>query len=370
MLKHGSFNVEGKAVDLRTLVARGAGGDVAAFTELVQRYQGMAFGYAFAILRDFHLAQDAAQEAFIAAYFSLATLEDGEKFPGWLRGIVRHQCGRLLRRRRVATVPLDHAVAVAVDTPGPDRQAEEGDALARVLAAIDALPPSQREVTTLFYRNDYSQQEVARFLELPVTTVNNRLHAARKGLKGELLPMARDAFAKNRLPDDFAANVGRIIEARGPVVDARFAPDSLPAILDTLTVTDEARQVDVTVEVAQHLGNDVVRGIVVSPVEGAIARIGPGMAVVNAERLASHAVDRGTVQMVPTLLSQPAAGTSTEVLETGIKAIDLLCPSPEGQDRRLQRPQCRQDGPHRGVGTQPGRAARRADRLRLRPHRR
>ena len=52
---------------LRTLLKAASEGDVAAFTELTRRYQNMVFGYAFSLLSDFHLAEDATQETFIAA---------------------------------------------------------------------------------------------------------------------------------------------------------------------------------------------------------------------------------------------------------------------------------------------------------------
>src|SRR4051794_15761008 len=156
-------------------IERATQGDVASFTELVGRYQGMAFGYALSLLRDFHLAQDATQEAFVAAYFGLATLDDPGKFPSWLRGIVRHQCARFLRRRQVATVTLDTAQTVMGREPPPDCQIEERDGVAAILAAIDALPETLRAVTILFYLEERSQREIAAFLALPVTTVNNRL---------------------------------------------------------------------------------------------------------------------------------------------------------------------------------------------------
>ena len=315
---------------LRRLIERGKEGDLDAFTELVRCYQEMAFGYAFAILRDFHLAQDATQEAFVAAYFSLAKLEDPAKFPAWLRAIVRHQCSRLLRRRQVAVVPLDHAAVVPAADPGPDQQAEARDALEQVIAAITALPQPQREVTVLYYIEEYSQREIAAFLELPVTTVNTRLHAARMKLKGGLLAMARDAFERHGLPDDFATRVGTIIQARGPVVDARFTPDTLPPIFNALTITDQARRVDVTVEVAQHLGDDLVRGIVVSPADDATDVVRTGMQVVDTDHLIDRSVAQDTVQTVLTLLGRPPAGPATEILETGIKVIDLLCPYPKG----------------------------------------
>lgn len=51
------------------------GGDLAAFEALVKRFEDMAVGYAYSVLGDFHLARDAAQEAFIQAWFDLKTLD-------------------------------------------------------------------------------------------------------------------------------------------------------------------------------------------------------------------------------------------------------------------------------------------------------
>ena len=62
--------------------------------------------------------------------------------------------------------------------------------------------------------------------------------------------------------------IGKIVQVQGPVVDAQFAPNELPNILNALTIADEARSIGLTVEVAQHLGNDVVRCIAMSSTDG------------------------------------------------------------------------------------------------------
>jgi DNA-directed RNA polymerase specialized sigma24 family protein len=80
-----------------------------AFGELVARFQDMAFGCAYAVLRDFYLAEDAAQEAFITAWQSLHQLRTPEAFPGWLRRVVLTRCNRLTRGKRLQIVPLDDA---------------------------------------------------------------------------------------------------------------------------------------------------------------------------------------------------------------------------------------------------------------------
>lgn len=313
-------------MDLSALVAGAVAGDGAAFAELVRRHQAMAFGYARAILRDAHLAEDAVQEAFLAAYRDLAKLEDASSFPAWLRGIVRHQCGRCRRRRRVPTAPLAAALAVAAEAPGPDRQVEEREGLARLRAAIAALPQPQREVATLCYLGDYSQGEIAAFLGLPVTTVNNQLHTARQRLR-EGLPSATGGIPTNGgLPAALAARVGWVIRARGPVVEVRFAPDALPPVLTTLAVAEGPRRPARALGVAQHLGGGVTRCLAVAPDAGD----GPvaGLEVINTERPVGVATGDEGVRRAITILRR--AAESAALVETGIKAIDLLCPYAEG----------------------------------------
>ena len=92
-------------MDVRVLIERSVEGDWQAFADLVGAYQHLAFGYAFAMLGDFHLAEDATQEAFAAIYFDLHKLRSPESFPWWLRGVVRHHCSRILRKPRLPSVP-------------------------------------------------------------------------------------------------------------------------------------------------------------------------------------------------------------------------------------------------------------------------
>src|SRR5215467_3480291 len=81
-----------------------------AFGEIVRRFQDLAFGCAYAILGDFQLAEDAAQEAFLTAWRNLDQLRKPEAFPGWFKRIVLTQCNRLTRGKRLDTVSLDTAL--------------------------------------------------------------------------------------------------------------------------------------------------------------------------------------------------------------------------------------------------------------------
>lgn len=158
-----------------------------AFGELVNRFQEMAYHYAYQILGDIHLAQDAAQESFVTAYKSLSQLEEPKAFPGWFRQIVFSQCHRLLRSKEEPAQSMDE-VADAIH-PDPHGTLEDYELKSKVLSAIQMLPEQERIVTDLFYLNGYSLNEISHVLEVPVTTVKKRLQYARQHLKGFLLTM-------------------------------------------------------------------------------------------------------------------------------------------------------------------------------------
>lgn len=170
-----------------------------AFGEIVRRFQDMAFGCAYAVLGDFYLAEDAAQEAFLSAWRNLDQLREPKAFPGWLKRIVLTQCNRLTRNKKLDTIALE----VIEDAPAPDADVpgvvEGRDERARVLAAIASLSEHERIVTTLFYVGDYQANEIAEFLELPLTTVKKRLHTARHKLRERMTQM--DDLVRHTLKD-------------------------------------------------------------------------------------------------------------------------------------------------------------------------
>jgi F0F1-type ATP synthase beta subunit len=158
--------------------------------------------------------------------------------------------------------------------------------------------------------------------------VNNRLHAARAQLKRRTLTMVKDTLEAHQLPDDFAARIGRIVRARGGVVDARFDPLSLPDLLTEIVASDEARQRAVSLQVVQRLPDGIVRCVVTSSAEP----LEPGMTVLSAGRHVQTPVSKESFERSVRLLTGPPAapGTPAEILETGIKVIDVMCPLVRG----------------------------------------
>jgi RNA polymerase sigma factor (sigma-70 family) len=189
--------------DAALLVNRACGGDVEAYTELVVRFQDMAYGYAYSILGDGHLAQDATQEAFLEAYRDLDKLRQPAAFAGWLRRIVLKRCDRIIRSRQLPRASVKAADAVPADEAGPAEAAEKRELSQRVREAIQSLSEHERTATTLFYIDGYSQDEIADFLEVPVTTVKNRLHTSRRRLRERMIAMLGDELKSHKPGPEF-----------------------------------------------------------------------------------------------------------------------------------------------------------------------
>ena len=143
-------------------------------------------------------------------------------------------------------------------------------------------------------------------------------------------------------------NIGKVVQAVGPIIDVRFSEDNLPELLTALIVQLPNGQ-NLTLEVEQHIGDDIVRCVAMGATEG----ITRGLDVVDTAAPISVPVGETTLgrmfnvlgepidslgdvdksKIMPIHRSAPAfkdQNVSTEILETGIKVIDLLCPYVKG----------------------------------------
>src|SRR5712692_10168987 len=200
---------------LESLINCARDGDESAYGVLVSRFQDMAVGYGYSILRDFQSAEDAAQEAFLEAYRNLAKLREPAAFPGWFRRIVFKQCDRITRNRSLTIIPLDAAEEPASQDPSQADSLEQREMTNKILTAVDSLPDHERAATMLYYISGYSQSEVAEFLDVPVTTIKKRLHSARNGLREMLIDLVEDSLRERRPSRDelFATRVIEILKA-------------------------------------------------------------------------------------------------------------------------------------------------------------
>ncbi len=170
-------------IKITSLVSAARKGDEHAFAELVRVWQDIAVAYAASILRDYHLAEDAAQEAFVEAYRELPSLREPAAFSAWFRTIIFKQCDRVRRRKQPPLTDLDAALAVASPLPSPQDDLERRETTVAVWQAIAALSEAERAVVLLYYMGDHSHAAIAEFLNITANAVKTRLYAARKRLR-------------------------------------------------------------------------------------------------------------------------------------------------------------------------------------------
>ncbi len=151
-------------------------------------------------------------------------------------------------------------------------------------------------------------------------------------------------------------NVGKVVQVVGPAIDIEFQPGQLPNIYNAIKITSADQdtvkssiELNIVLEVAQHLGNNLVRTIAMSSTDGVVR----GMKAIDTGGPISVPVGRGTLGRLINVIGQtidhkgpvetetyypihrPAPAfedqeTATEVLETGIKVVDLLAPYAKG----------------------------------------
>lgn len=161
------------------LVQAARAGDVDAFAQLVHRYRRSVCAVAVAILRDAHLADDVAQEAFLSAYRSLNRLADPSAFGGWIITIARNGARKSSRRRR----PMPPLQAGLLDRQAlhPPPPPEPPDP--QLLGAIAALPEQERGVLMLRYFEQHDVAAIAAILGRSVGTVTKQLSRAHNRLR-------------------------------------------------------------------------------------------------------------------------------------------------------------------------------------------
>jgi len=154
-----------------------------AFELVVPAYRDRVFRLAYSMLRDRTAAEDATQETLVRVWKALPGFDGRAALGTWIYAITRNTCLMELRRRR-PTVSLDdpdsaeaqHAAASIATGPAADPEREN------LLRLVDRLPANQQEAVRLFYLEDRSYETVAERLDMPLGTVKNLLHRARKRL--------------------------------------------------------------------------------------------------------------------------------------------------------------------------------------------
>ena len=172
----------------RDLVERAMAGDRDAFTELQRGSIDKLYAIARLILRDSDRAQDATQEAYIAAWRRLSGLRDSDKFEPWIRRLLVNACYEEARKEKRRARAEGRVRPIDTDTVDPATISADRDELAR---AFETLAPEQRALIVLHYHLGLPMQETALILGLPIGTVKSRLNRTKQQMRATLEADAR-----------------------------------------------------------------------------------------------------------------------------------------------------------------------------------
>ena len=181
--------MEGRPRGEEGLVERARQGDAAAYEELVQTYQGIAFRTAYLLAGSAADAEDAAQEAFVKAYRALGRFRRGAPFRPWLLQIVANEARN---RRRSSGRRANLALRVAAEkdsgdaAPSPEAALIDAERRDVLLEALNRLREEDRLVLACRYFLELSEEETAETLGWRRGTVKSRHFRALERMRAEL----------------------------------------------------------------------------------------------------------------------------------------------------------------------------------------
>src|SRR2546421_12227509 len=181
--------MEGRPKDDSVLIARAQRGDAAAYEEIVQRYQQIAFRTAYVITGSSADAEDAAQEGFVKAYRALDRFRSGAEIRPWLLRIVANEARNRVRssgRRQQLELRLAEGFRPGDAAPSPEAVAVAADERHRLLAIINTPGAEDRMVIASRYFLQLSGEETAAALGIAEGTVKSRLSTALARLKARV----------------------------------------------------------------------------------------------------------------------------------------------------------------------------------------
>lgn len=176
-------------------------GDKDAFEHLIRKYQNKVFTLVFRLVRDRETALDLAQEVFLKIFQKISDLKDHGKVSSWIMQVAHNSALDWLKKRRVDSFATDFDDQTTQQklfqhlqdqsTPSPE-QIVERMTPSRMSEVVNRLDVKYRTVITLRFIDGFSFKEIAKILDLPLSTVKFRKHYALQLIKDRWLQSVQD----------------------------------------------------------------------------------------------------------------------------------------------------------------------------------
>ncbi|MCW5936681.1 MAG: sigma-70 family RNA polymerase sigma factor [Fimbriimonadaceae bacterium] len=173
------------------------------FQALLEPVAAVAYKVAYNLTRNEEDAMDLVQDSTVSAFRAFDTFQKGTNFRAWFLKILTNRFFKTRSRGRVETTPIDEAEDVYLykmsqqhgllgNEDDPARLVLDRMDVEAVGEAMQRLPVEFRAAATLYFLNDFTYEQIAEMLEIPVGTVRSRLHRGRKLMQKVLWDIARE----------------------------------------------------------------------------------------------------------------------------------------------------------------------------------
>lgn len=171
------------------------------FESLLAPVAGVAYRVALNLTRNPDDAMDLVQDATVQAFRAFESFQQGTNFKAWFLKILTNKFLKARAKNRAETVPIEDAEDVFLfkrakeagllgNSDDPARIVLNGLEVEAVQDAMDKLPEEFRTAAVMYFLNDFSYEEIAEVLDVPIGTVRSRLHRGRKLLQKALWDVA------------------------------------------------------------------------------------------------------------------------------------------------------------------------------------
>jgi len=173
-----------------SVIQRILGGDINAYSLLVERYKNKAFGLAYSMAGNETDAEEIVHEAFVRAYKSLKSFRADSQFSTFFYRIVYYQgltrsTIRKAQRDRFEALPSEDVFSN--ESVSPIDELEQAEFASAVESALNEMPPQYKTMLTFFLVQDLGYQDIVEISGMPLGTVKTQLHRARKLLRERVM---------------------------------------------------------------------------------------------------------------------------------------------------------------------------------------
>ena len=158
-------------------------GDKQAYAHIINKYKNQLYATILRMTKHPQDAQDLVQDAFIKVYRNLDKYDASGSFSSWLYRVAINHCMDEFRKKSHSTVQVEIDETKVVNREHPEVVFLKKEKSRQLERLISTLPEDERLIILLRYINEISYEEIGEMMDVPLSTVRNKLHRAKKKMR-------------------------------------------------------------------------------------------------------------------------------------------------------------------------------------------